>query len=302
MIEPDGAAGPMPFNRILDETLRWARQYIGAVFLPVAVPVALISGLIPLAQGFLFQGMLRQEGEPDPTSLIGGGVGFAAAMVLMMASQYVGYAAMMAAACEAVAGRGVSMARAVRFPFRPRVLGISFVIFVGVVAGAFCCVLPGIYLAMLWGMTLPVLFLESTSGFGALRRSADLMRYNPSGRFTTDPRVKLFALTFTGYMLAYAVSFVIQLPVMVLQQVLMFRSMPAGGEPDPQAFARLFWLQVPATVLGTAVQMLMQLYICFGVVLLYFDLRRRREGMDLEAAIAELPGAVLAPEGSGARP
>jgi hypothetical protein len=47
-------------------------------------------------------------------------------------------------------------------------------------------------------------------------------------------------------------------------------------------------------------QVAVQLYVCFGLVLHYFDVRNRKEGGDLEAAIAGLvPGAA---PGSPAEP
>jgi hypothetical protein len=57
-------------------------------------------------------------------------------------------------------------------------------------------------------------------------------------------------------------------------------------------------------MLGTLAQLLMQLYISFGLALLYFDLKLRREGDDLEAQIQQLaqPGTFAPPPEGGTTP
>jgi len=100
-------------------------------------------------------------------------------------------------------------------------------------------------------------------------------------------------LAFAALLLGYVLGVVVQLPLLVTQQVLLFRGL-AGGEPmDAQAvMARLGWLAVPSQMLATLVQMGVKLYAAFGMTLLYFDVRRRREGDDLQEAIARLAGAA----------
>ncbi len=61
----------------------------------------------------------------------------------------------------------------------------------------------------------------------------------------------------------------------------------------------LLWLQVPGAVLGSLAEVAVTLYLSFGLTLLYFDLRRRKEGDDLEAAVAALEARAGVPAGSG---
>ncbi len=59
----------------------------------------------------------------------------------------------------------------------------------------------------------------------------------------------------------------------------------------------MIWLQVPSNALGMAARVTVSLYLSFALGMLFLDLRRRREGADLEAAIAELASAP--PAGGG---
>ncbi len=61
----------------------------------------------------------------------------------------------------------------------------------------------------------------------------------------------------------------------------------AGGGPN---LTPLLWLQVPAQVLGSMSRVAVSLYVSFAIVLLFLDVRRRREGGDLEAALDALSG------------
>jgi hypothetical protein len=95
------------------------------------------------------------------------------------------------------------------------------------------------------------------------------------------------------------VGLFVGLPVMVIQQLLMWRGVAAGEPPDPAALVqKMMWIQVPANVLGSLANTAVAVYMAFGLTLLYFDLRGRREGQDLEAAIDDLAGPALgvAPE------
>jgi hypothetical protein len=50
------------------------------------------------------------------------------------------------------------------------------------------------------------------------------------------------------------------------------------------------WLNVPAQMLGALANAAVNLYVCFATVLLFFDLRRRREGEDIEAELNAVAG------------
>src|SRR6185312_6613748 len=59
--------GPMPIVPLLDEGLRLTRAHIRAIFLPVALPVAVFATLAGVAQAFSMQSLFK-GGTPSPTA------------------------------------------------------------------------------------------------------------------------------------------------------------------------------------------------------------------------------------------
>jgi hypothetical protein len=60
------------------------------------------------------------------------------------------------------------------------------------------------------------------------------------------------------------------------------------------------WLQTPAQFLNALASTAVHLYVCFGIALLFFDARARKEGSDLRSEIDSVfPGA---PPPQGERP
>ena len=279
---------PLPFRLLLDEAVRLARQHFRRVYVPVALPLAAVAGLAALAQGLLMWAAASGRVPNNAALVIGGTVGFVVSMLGFLVVYLLSYAVLFAGAVEATAGRDVSMARAWRFVLRPAVLGTILLSTLAVTAGFACCFLPGIYLGLLLSLLVPVMVEEGLLGTDAMRRSAELTSYNPRRSLDTDPRLKAFVILFVGTLLGYAINMMIQLPVVAVQQYLMMREM-AGESPDPASvMAQMTWLQVPSQVLGMLVSAAVHLYMCFGLALLFMDVRRRKEGLDLEAAIAHL--------------
>ena len=181
------------------------------------------------------------------------------------------------------------MRRAWRFVLRPRVFGSLMLTTLAFALGAVLCVVPGIYLGLLFSLTIPVMAEEGLFGTAAMRRSAELTRYNPQRDLDADPRFKVFVIVFVGTLLGWVVGMLVELPMMAIQQVLMFREVAGGREPDPQKLmATLAWVQVPSQMLSMLTQTAFHFYVCFGLVLLFFDVKGRKEGLDLETAIGRL--------------
>jgi hypothetical protein len=181
------------------------------------------------------------------------------------------------------------MRSAWRAMFRLRAVGTLTLMWLAFFLGLIFCVLPGLYAGIVFGLTIPVMVEERLFGVSALARSSELLRHNPRRDVGDDPRLKLFVLSLVGVLLAYALSVVVQAPFLVAQQVLLFRGIAAGQRADPNALAaQMYWLQVPTAILGALAQVATQLYVSFGVALLFFDIKGRKEGADLEAALDEL--------------
>jgi hypothetical protein len=285
---------PLPLRMLLDQAVGVARLHFRSVYPAVAIPLALSSGAFPVLQALFMQTMMSQQ-RPDPLRLIPLGIVFFLALAVFFVLYVLGHGALYVAAMDAVGGREVSMRRAWLTMARPGIWGTMLLSWLAFFAGLFCCILPGIYVGLLFSLVMPVMVEEGLIGPDALKRSAELIRYNPQGNIASDPRGKAFLIAFVGTLMGYALTLVVQLPFIVAQQVYVIREAAAGRSADPETMMVLMtWLQVPSNVLGTLAQTAVQLYIAFGLSLLYHDIRARKEGGDLEAALARLEGGAPA--------
>ena len=57
---------PIPFRLLIDEAVKWTRRHFRAMYLPVAVPISIVNGLIPVAQALWFSSLLNPEESPGP--------------------------------------------------------------------------------------------------------------------------------------------------------------------------------------------------------------------------------------------
>lgn len=276
----------LPFRVLLDQAMVWTRRHLRSIVLPLAVPLALLhAGLGAVQAGFL---QVTLDPESAASAAAGGlGCGMVALTLLVVLASYLVYSAACAAAVDAVAGRAVAPWTSLRFVLTPAVFGT--LVLAGLVLGAsyLCCVVPVFVVAPLLSLTVPAMVEEDRRGVSALGRSSELIRYNPQRRFLANPLTKAFVLLLVTFLISMLVTLITSAPFQIAQQWLMLRDMGLADEASmPPTWA--LWLQVPGAALGSFVSTGVGLYAGFGVALLFFDLRKRKEGLDLEAAIAEL--------------
>lgn len=302
MSEATVVGQPMPLRLLLDRAVAVARRDFRAIYPSVAIPLALINGCFPLVQGLLM-GPAMAGRTPDPSRVFVMVAGIFVAVGLLMVALLFGQGALYIAAVDAAAGRPVSMARAWRMVARPSVWATLLLSGVAFFAGLACCIVPGIYVGLLFSLVVPVMVEDGLRGTEALTRSAALIRYNPQGDLAADPRGKAFLIAFVGTLMGYALTFLLQLPFVVAQQVYIMRLAAGGRAVDPAAMmAAMTWFQVPSSMLGSLGQTAVQLYIGVGLALLHIDVRGRKEGIDLEAGVARIEGSQPPPVEGGAPP
>jgi hypothetical protein len=276
---------PLPFQVLLDEAMRWARRHLRTIYPAVAVPAAVISTSLSALQ-LLWMGPQAITGA-DPSQTLARGCWFVLVALPLGALIGLLYAAMTVAAVDAVAGRGVSIRRALRFVVRPGVLGAQLLVLLCVMAALLCCLLPAFYVGPLLALTLQAMAAEGVTGTAALRRSAELTRHNPQRRFLTSPLVKIVALFLVVLVISYLVNLVVALPLSLAAMFTAMRRV-AAGEDVQRSLSIVLWLQVPLRFLASLVTSAVYLYSAFAFALLFFDLRARREGDDLRRAISSM--------------
>ena len=121
------------------------------------------------------------------------------------------------------------------------------------------CIAPGVYLWGAWSVAVPALLLEDARGFQALNRSASLVR----GRWWPS-----FAVVLLGYVLATVVN-------TIFSALLVGVTFATDGQNEVVIFAF-------QAVAGTVSGVLVAPFRAAVAAILYFDLRVRKEGLDLE--------------------
>jgi hypothetical protein len=290
---------PMPFLLLLDEAMRRLRPHLRALFPSVALPVAVLATALQVIQIVGLRGILGQ-GEPIASrTLLWTPEVLLIALVLIAVSS-IAYVAGQVAALDALTGRPIDMGRSWRFALGPPVWWTLFLSGIAIFVSLLFCVVPVLYVAPLLSFAVPAMVEERVFGFAALSRSAELARFNPGRRLTDSPILKVLVLMLVTTLIGYLASLLVTLPFQLPMFIDIFRNLLSGEKDVQAAMSRWLWLQVPAVFLGSLVRTAVYLYTAFGIGLLFFDVRGRKEGGDLRAEVdalfpAQLPASPPAP-------
>ena len=154
------------------------------------------------------------------------------------------------------------------------ILWISILVALGSAVGLVLCVVPGVWWAISWSIALPVLLTEDARGTKALRRSFRLV----SGRWWA---------TFGALLLAGLLSAIVAGGVSALFS---FASLSGSGHSTLVQI-------VVQIVSGTISNLLSVPFVAALTVVIYLDLRVRKEGFDVQLLAAQIglePGEVAA--------
>ena len=291
-------ARPLPLRVLIDEAIRQLRRNFSSLFPGVAIPLAFLSVPLTFVYFKRFSTLSSfSSGNPAmPDVLVAmGGIGLAFAG--LMAAHYAAWGACILATMDAASGRPIDMTKSWLWVLRPRVIGTILLTMLCVLAGSLFCLVPGIYVAFLLSFVAPVMAEEGRYGVAALKRSAELLHFNMRLGLGDNPIVKAFLLAMVAWILASAVNMLVQMPFALAQQILLIRRASEGEAPDPAALLEgMAWFQLPGAALGSLTSAALYLYINLGLALLFLDVRRRREGADLDAALQELERSVAEPQ------
>jgi hypothetical protein len=153
------------------------------------------------------------------------------------------------------------------------ILWVTVLVWFVVALGTVFCIIPGIWLYVSFAVAVPALLMEDARGGRALGRSRGLVK----GRWWPT-----FGILVLGALLVGIVSFAVS---GVLEAL-------ALTDPDNEVVA-----VVLGTIGGTLASTLTTPFQAAFVTVLYFDLRVRKEGFDLQL-LAERIGLAPRPEGA----
>jgi hypothetical protein len=271
------APGPMPIRQlgapeVLDVSLKIVTRNAATLFkiaVFIAAPVAIASATITAAtapEWFTSPVADPSEEELRDTDALALAGGQAVAAIVGWIGTALVTAACFRAVIEGYLGAGPEWRRSLRFGLERiwRTLWLLLLMTILLVLAFLALIVPGIWLAVAWALAIPVLLFEDRRGLKALGRSYQLVK----GRWWRT----LWALFLSFLVASLAGGFV----VVVLSLPLLAVSPDSPGG-------------VAITALANTVSSVIFLPFQAAVLtVVYFDLRGRREGLDLTAIGAQL--------------
>jgi hypothetical protein len=204
----------------------------------------------------LFVVLIQKATADGGNALIAGAVAFG--LFMLVVSPIVS-AAITHAISEAYLGRAVSYGDSLSVGLKLLIplTGTAFLMFLILIPAFLLLVIPGLYLAFAYMLVNQVIVIEGSTGWSALKRSHEL---------TKQHMLRVVAVSVVSYAIMSLLSIALQL---VSNQIL-----PYAG-----------------FILDSLVQAVTTTYVAAALIVLYFDIRCRKEAFDLVHLAQRLGGA-----------
>jgi hypothetical protein len=271
---------PLNLGETLDASIKIVRarwRTLAMVMIVVALPIQIANVVIISSTTDTYQvGSSAFTGDASSATTYSDEGAYVAGRTLIIALTFLGYLLGTVACYRAIADTYLGRVTGARASLRDagRRLGatlwLSIILVVGIALGVIALIVPGIWLAIAWSVAYPVMLVEGTGGFAALKRSFKLVEghwWSTCGRLLV------------AYILVQVITTVAALIFLI----------PAEAIVDDTSFGALV-LESAANFVASLVT---TPFIAAVVMLVYFDLRVRKEGFDL-ALLAERMGGGAA--------
>jgi len=253
---------PLEVGDLLDETFRIYRRHFllfAGISVILAIPSAGLQGYSFFAIfNYLFSssnaGQLPDFNTLLP-SLVALGIGYLVSILLAP----FGYGAVIYAACESALGHPVTVVGALRAVLRRYFAILGYVLLIGLMGIVLCLVPLWIWIWVGWVAVLPVMFVENAGLGAAMGRSWHLVE----GRWWRTFLI-LLLVAILWYFARVALEAFIGLANTLISVV-------------ATSYVVLAVAQGAAIIVSALVNPVVQI----AIVLVYFDLRVRREALDL---------------------
>ena len=250
---------PLEIGDLLDETFRMYRRHFflfAGISVILSIPLAASAGFSFFA---LFNNLAQQTASTQSPDLGPTLASLAVVLVLTIALYPLLYGSITYAACESALGRPVTFWGAMRAAFRRYFHILGFFLLLVPMVVLFCLFPLWIWIGVRWIVWMPVMFVENVGLGAALGRSWRLIE----GRWW-----RTFLVLFLMYILIQVVATALQ-AFLFLGQILLSAVV--------SSYVSLAISEATGILVSSLVNPILQI----AVVLIYFDLRVRREGLDL---------------------
>jgi hypothetical protein len=267
---------PLEIGDVLDEIFRMYRRHFllfAGISVAFSIPLAAVAGFGYFA---LFSDLANVAASNNPPDLASFGptlLGLGAGALINLAVTPLLYGAVSYAVCEAALGRPVTWWSAIRGSFRRYLHLAGFFILIALMGILFCLFPLWIWILVGWVAVLPVMFIENTGLVASMGRSWRLVQ----GRWW-----RTFFIVLLVGALYYVVSIALQAFLYLGQVLLSIFLSP---------FVALAIYEGGAILVSAVLIPIFQI----AQVLLYFDLRVRKEALDLFQQAQRLVATPPAP-------
>jgi hypothetical protein len=261
---------PLEIGDLLDETFRMYRRHFvlfAGLSVILSIPAAALSGILT---NVLFSGLLQETSlgqSPDLANIQSSVVLAGIILVVDLALLPFFYGAVTYAACESALGRPVTASGVLMGVLRRYFPLFGYWFLIGLMAVVFCLLPLWIWIWIGWIVVVPVMFVENAGLGAAMGRSWRLVE----GRWW-----RTFLILFLMFILFYAVRIALSAFIALGQTLLQL----------VVSSVVVLWISGATSVI---VDSLVNPILQIAIVLIYFDLRVRREGLDLFQLAQALP-------------
>jgi len=280
---------PLSVGEIIDVAIKiWRRHLptLARIVVVVVAPVQILAALVMASvssTGDVFNGVDAAGNPSVDTHAMGSWVaGMLTAQTLSALAFLISSAAVLRAVSVAYLGGTPQWRESLRAATRRlrSLIWLGFLLAGGLGLAMVALVIPFFWLGVSWSIAFPVLIAEGERGAGALGRAFRLVR----GRWWPTAGALTLAFMFQAF-----VGFVAAIPIGIL-----------GATGNGGSLAGL----TVSTVINIATSVITTPFMAAVLVLIYFDLRVRKEGFDLEllAQAVGTPGAGLPASGQWTSP
>jgi Membrane domain of glycerophosphoryl diester phosphodiesterase len=270
---------PLNLGETLDASIKIVRarwKTLAAVMVVIALPLEIANVLIITSTTDVYQAGTSFSADASKTTYSDSGA-YTAGQVAILALTFLSYLLGTVACYRAVSDTYLNRQTSAResLSFAAERLGptlwLTIVYLVGISAGFVALILPGVWLWVAWAVAYPVMLVEGTGGFGALKRSFKLTQGH---WWATLGRL--------------AVAYILVLVITVVASAVFL--VPSNLLVDDTSTGALLFEHAANFV----VSLLTTPFIAAVATLVYFDLRVRKEGFDLALLAERMGGAPAA--------
>ena len=267
---------PMSLGELLDRSFFLYRKHFALFVGIIALP-----NLVLLA--FQLIGVAVNRGTTRAFTATGL-VWLFATLVLYLGASAASQGATVVAVSKVHLGTDTSVSEAFA-GIKGRILYLALIMIgvgIGVSIGLVLLIVPGIILALMWALTIPVAVLEDKGLRDATARSAELTKGN---------RGRIFMVYFLFIVLMYIVILLWEVPIFAAIGIF-----ARSGQRPPTVLP--VWTQVALPVCTFLSQCLVGPLLTIALSLVYYDQRVRKEAFDLQLMMSTIDatqGGTTAP-------